>query len=165
MRWEGAAKWSEGSRAWGCKHCRGREEGIWRNRSQRWVDTEYVTAPANRGAPPPRQSDDSTWAEYYVLMNRTRDASVISASQSSCRLIFLLICGIKASGWIWIIIEIISILLEIPLWPERNVVDDLGVFLASEGFLCPFSGFGGRLCSISSDRVDITPRPAPTKRN
>lgn len=50
MRWEGAAKRSEGSRAWGCKHCRGRE-GIWRNRSQRWV----VTVLANHSPPLPCQ--------------------------------------------------------------------------------------------------------------
>lgn len=53
MQWEGAAKRSEGSRAWGCKHCRGREEGIWRNRSQCWDDSEYVTASANHSAPFP----------------------------------------------------------------------------------------------------------------
>lgn len=41
IQWEGVAKWSEGLRAWSC---RGWEEGIGHNRSQGWVDTEYVSS-------------------------------------------------------------------------------------------------------------------------
>ena len=133
MRWEGAAKRSEGSRAWGCKHCRGREEGIWRNRSQRWVDTEYVTASANPCSPLPRQSDASTWTEYYALMNRR-----LFGYQSSCRLLLLLICDNNASSWFWCIIEIIAIILPgLPLWLQRNVAKHLGVvfFSPSESIL------------------------------
>lgn len=115
MRWEGAAKRSEGSRAWGCKHCRGWEEGIGRNRSQRWVDTEYVSATANRSPPLPHQSDVSTWAEYYVLMNWTRDSLVISASQSFFSLLFAVLKLILMYNWD------IYILQELPLWLERNV--------------------------------------------
>lgn len=159
MRWEGAAKRSEGSRAWGCKHCRGREEGIGRNRSQRWVDTEYVSATANRSAPLPRQSDVPTWAEYYVLMNRTRASLAISASQSFFSLSFAVLKLILMYKWDTYILQ------ELPRRLERNVVNHFGVFLISEGILCLCGGVWGRLCSISSDRVDITPRQAPTKEN
>ena len=78
--------------------------------------------PANPCSPLPHQSDVSTWAEYYALVNRR-----LFGYQSSCRLLLLLICGNKASSWFWCIIEIIAFLLALPLWLQRNAVKHLGV--------------------------------------
>lgn len=60
MQWEGAVERSRGSRASGCKHCRGREEGIWRNRSQRCRHTGPGSQSERAAAPPP------ITAQYYV---------------------------------------------------------------------------------------------------
>lgn len=162
MQWEGAAKRSEGSRAWGCKHCRGREEGIWRNRSQCWVVTEYVTASANRSPPfpanemsPLERSTTSAWCgETLRLLVLLR------------ALIFSPLCDVKSLN-----------LKQMYCWDNLHYSEDSTV----SGKYCsksPQGVFGHRrfpfvpvmhsLChlyGISNDRVDITPRRAPTKRN
>lgn len=159
MRWEGAAKRSEGSRAWGCKHCRGREEGIGRNRSQRWFNTEYVRGarpiaallfPTNQ-APASERSTTFSWIGREPPTITAPQASVCSylwrQAELLCRSEIITIY--RSSHWNW----------------GGIVVSRSRVFVASEGILCLGGGAWARLFSISSDRVDITPRQDATKEN
>lgn len=137
MRWEGAAKRSEGSRAWGCKHCRGREEGIWRNRSQCWVDTEYVTVSANRSAPfPANEMSPLEQSTTFSWIGETLWLLVLPRA-----LKFFSVCGLKLKSWSSCIIEIIYISVEIPLYQENTVVNLLEVFLTTESLLCSCGAF------------------------
>lgn len=99
MRWEGAAKRSEGSRAWGCKHCRGREEGIWRNRSQRWADTQCAAASANRSPPlPANQTSPLEWSTTLSWVG-ARGSLVLSASFYGFSSVFVGLKPILVYNW------------------------------------------------------------------
>ena len=155
MRWEGAARRSEGSRAWGRKHCRGRDEGSTSNRSLRSPSPSQNEAVlANPRSPPPTNEMSSLEAEYSAPRPCRPQPGALSTlkftNDEKCLRYFY---GFS----LWCIIKYICVLVVISKgarWcVQGRVCSSLGYSLLLFFVLFSCSRYRDRLGTASRDRV------------
>ena len=166
MRWEGAARRSEGSRAWGRKHCRGRDEGSRSNRSLRSESSQNEAVQPI----PARVFQPMRCLGWILPLPGRAGLTPQPSAPSFCPLLNSLktkVLAVFLRFEVWCIIKYIGVLVVISKGlgdATRGVCSSLGYSLPSVFVLFSCSRYRARLRSTSCDRVHITPRQAATKR-